>query len=286
MKVHESPYSTFANNPIWFNDPNGADTSFKNNASRTDFNNMLNNLDSEIAGANKSVETAKNRLAAASCSQEESAKDNLANAQNNLKEWTTLKSNIYEAINSPTMIHVDGDIAANFRSGIFGEFYWKEGQGFTVEYTYGRLSTLAHEFYHAYQLISYQTSTNPIAGEPGFAYDQMDEVNARFVSILFDPTELDIIKSYSALINDSDMGYVKHWVNLQYVVRGIGNRTTQITLTDKNIIDFNKANYEAGLNGRGPVQYFQGWEKSYKEGLNNTKVNGAKKYWSNRIFGE
>jgi RHS repeat-associated protein len=34
MKVHESPYATFANNPVWFVDPNGADTAFSDNNSR------------------------------------------------------------------------------------------------------------------------------------------------------------------------------------------------------------------------------------------------------------
>ena len=32
VKEHESPYATFANNPIWFSDPNGADTSGYDNA--------------------------------------------------------------------------------------------------------------------------------------------------------------------------------------------------------------------------------------------------------------
>jgi len=29
IKLWESPYASFANNPIWFTDPNGADTTFK-----------------------------------------------------------------------------------------------------------------------------------------------------------------------------------------------------------------------------------------------------------------
>jgi hypothetical protein len=34
VKVHESPYATFANNPVWFVDPNGSDTSFSDNETR------------------------------------------------------------------------------------------------------------------------------------------------------------------------------------------------------------------------------------------------------------
>jgi len=34
VKHHESPYATFANNPIWFIDPSGADTSFVNKGAR------------------------------------------------------------------------------------------------------------------------------------------------------------------------------------------------------------------------------------------------------------
>jgi hypothetical protein len=34
VKVHESPYATFANNPVWFVDPNGADTAFSDNETR------------------------------------------------------------------------------------------------------------------------------------------------------------------------------------------------------------------------------------------------------------
>ncbi len=34
VKVHESPYATFANNPIWFVDPSGADTAFSDNETR------------------------------------------------------------------------------------------------------------------------------------------------------------------------------------------------------------------------------------------------------------
>jgi RHS repeat-associated protein len=33
VKVHESPYATFANNPIWFTDPNGADSSLYSKSS-------------------------------------------------------------------------------------------------------------------------------------------------------------------------------------------------------------------------------------------------------------
>ncbi|MEA3495523.1 MAG: RHS repeat-associated core domain-containing protein, partial [Bacteroidota bacterium] len=54
-KPWESPYACFANNPIWFVDPNGADTSFSDNNTRQQFidtynevNNEIKNLDNKI----------------------------------------------------------------------------------------------------------------------------------------------------------------------------------------------------------------------------------------------
>src|SRR5690554_2477713 len=42
VKPHESPYATFANNPIWFVDPNGADT--------LNYTNAMKNSHAERAG--------------------------------------------------------------------------------------------------------------------------------------------------------------------------------------------------------------------------------------------
>ncbi len=41
VKVHESPYATFANNPIWFVDPSGADTSHASTESADFINNIM-----------------------------------------------------------------------------------------------------------------------------------------------------------------------------------------------------------------------------------------------------
>ncbi len=50
VKHHESPYAVFANNPIWFVDPNGADTSFADNAVQTQFNEAYKGVDNVIKG--------------------------------------------------------------------------------------------------------------------------------------------------------------------------------------------------------------------------------------------
>jgi hypothetical protein len=54
VKVHESPYATFANNPIWFVDPSGADTSHASTESASLINNLMSpTIVEEKSGLNR-----------------------------------------------------------------------------------------------------------------------------------------------------------------------------------------------------------------------------------------
>ena len=55
-KYHESPYATFANNPITFIDLDGADTSFANNDMRQMFNNTREKVTKKLESLNKKLE--------------------------------------------------------------------------------------------------------------------------------------------------------------------------------------------------------------------------------------
>jgi hypothetical protein len=67
VKVHESPYATFANNPIWFVDPSGADTAFTRDEyglqAQKEFDETINELDGKIQSVKNSIIENEKRIA-------------------------------------------------------------------------------------------------------------------------------------------------------------------------------------------------------------------------------
>ncbi len=56
VKQHESPYAAFANNPVWFIDPSGRDTSFADNKTKDQFNSTMNEVNNMMKVLGKKID--------------------------------------------------------------------------------------------------------------------------------------------------------------------------------------------------------------------------------------
>ncbi len=284
VKHHESPYSSYANNPIWFTDKNGADTSFTSTTAKDDFDKMVTEVNNQILIEESALETARNNLETASSRQQKrAAKDAIELHSWRLNSLNDLKSGIEAIISSDEMFTFDGHEAGFFGPTKFGEFEFVYGQGYTVQFTFGRTSTLAHETFHAVQFLLNRTSLNldKTYQLPGQAYDLVDEYEARLLSVIFDPSEWVGIKQNNPQNYRDDRKYIMPWLKLYYSNRGIDNRTNQIVLSSSDIEMLNQKNYQFGKNMEHPGQIYPGWENSYLNGIRDAggDVEKARKYF-------
>jgi RHS repeat-associated protein len=288
LKGYESPYACFANNPIWFVDLNGADTSFNSNESRLQFNDMMEETCTLIDQEVDALTNAQSQLAnAKSKSDIRSAKKDVVLHTWRLATLHDLNDGLTELINSPIVINFEGHPKEFFPPGIFGEFMFIKGQGITVQFTNGRNSTIAHEAYHGIQYLRFKTS---IGQMPGVAYDLVDEYEARLISIIFDPEdEMAAIMQNNPMIYEDIRDYVMPMLKKYYTNRGISDRPNQIVLTSDDIKKLSQQNYENGSIGAGPIQLYPGWEVDFFNGLLNhykddpekgkEQLEKAKKYY-------
>jgi|AVFP01.1.fsa_nt_gi hypothetical protein len=152
VKHDQSGYSALANNPIWFVDPNGADTSFADNAARTQFNETYKGVDNAIKGFDKKID---NKLA----KWQEKGYDNervnkrmtrqIGKLNSQRSQLHEIKSSFDEVINSETMFHYgtrpnpDG----KYLSG-GGTLYNKDEDRVDIWFYSGLEGTLVHETRH------------------------------------------------------------------------------------------------------------------------------------------
>lgn len=181
VKPHESPYAVFANNPIWFVDPNGADTSFADNAARTQFNETYKGVDNAIKGFDKKID---NKLA----KWQEKGYDNervnkrmtrqIGKLNSQRSQLLEIKSSFDEVINSETMFHYgtrpnpDG----KYLSG-GGTFYNKDENRVDIWFYSGLKGTLVHETRHGAGYSWGEWGWNNETNSPT-NYDYQDEYDA------------------------------------------------------------------------------------------------------------
>jgi len=103
VKEHESPYAAFANNPVWFVDPNGADTTFTDSQVAKDFNAAYKNVTDKVSALESDIKTIEGKLSSGELSKRETkkAKKELQYAKNDLGNWNKLKSDFESIITSP-----------------------------------------------------------------------------------------------------------------------------------------------------------------------------------------
>jgi len=106
VKHHESPYAAFASNPIWFIDPNGADTSFADKQAKIDFENAYSNVNNRISGLESTISGYDEQLANGSLSKGEQRKmeKGRKTAQYELEKWNKLKADFDNIISNPDVM--------------------------------------------------------------------------------------------------------------------------------------------------------------------------------------
>lgn len=112
QKPNESPYATFANNPIWFTDIVGKDTSFGNdNQARQDFLKAYNTVNTTISDLESEIQGYQNQLSSGTLNKHETraTKNAKAEAEANLTEWNKLKSDFTYILTSKVVFHYNSD---------------------------------------------------------------------------------------------------------------------------------------------------------------------------------
>jgi len=133
IKTWESPYSTFANNPIKFRDILGADTVFDDNVARQGFMERYNEVLNTISQLEDDFYTNKFKLIVSdnlSKKEIQKTKKLLKNAEESLGEWEKVKQDFDDIINSKVKVHYDSN-TDNLRKNEMG-VTWKsflEGNG-------------------------------------------------------------------------------------------------------------------------------------------------------------
>ncbi|MBW7869184.1 MAG: hypothetical protein H3C31_12780, partial [Brumimicrobium sp.] len=169
VKPHESPYAAFANNPIWFVDPNGADTSFfddKGNydqQAKNDFTTAYNRVKTTIESIKSDISTNQTKLNKDKWFFPKLRNKNLSKKisglESNLNDWQKLETNFDDIISSPTLFIYSshrGEIDAKL-SGLTGsdKDVWnsKEGRWDVVHIFVegGKDEIVIHESRHGYQ---------------------------------------------------------------------------------------------------------------------------------------
>ena len=165
IKHHESPYASFANNPIWFKDPNGADTTL-DDKSRTLINDLLNK---DSKNYNELFATDFQKL---------------------VDDKTTVYS--FKQWDKPNK-----DTPGQTLYGVaFGIGKDTEGRNLVgIEYSLGgsptghKLEALFEEFDHGLQYIEqrigYLTPDEANTKGPAFAYDFYDEVDNKIARVKY-----------------------------------------------------------------------------------------------------
>jgi len=162
FKEYESPYATFANNPIWFVDPNGADTSFADNKVRKDFMEAYNTVRKNVSGLQKDLDNKLTEMKQIDRSTNKGIKQfekkdkEFNNILSEFKKWNLLQSDFdYITSKSSPLVSYSSDVSS-FEPGQKGDTkreYDESGKLTSVEVIIrpGNASTVIHENRHARQ---------------------------------------------------------------------------------------------------------------------------------------
>jgi hypothetical protein len=186
VKSHESPYATFANNPIWFVDLNGADTTFADNKARKDFNVAYGKVKNTISSNESNIAGYKNDLKQSDLKKRQIKKlnINISKAEYKLANWNKLLSDFTTIINSPVDFIYSSDIS-HLPEGFDGETgspndkLWEDsdrnitGGRIYIYIKGGRDNLYAHENRHGNQRLERKGLTKLQRETAGFLYQKI-----------------------------------------------------------------------------------------------------------------
>ena len=198
VKVHESPYVAFANNPIWFRDPNGADTVFADNQVKKDFNNTLDKVNNKIEEIKSSLNGLENQLASGKNSkgkdlrnsQRKKLEKTIKNQQTNLANWGKIADDFQNIINSTVKFNYTSDISilGKNEDGVTGygdSYVYTNADGtasdgsVNIAVKPGRGDVIVHENRHAGQILEGRSQKPVLEKETdAFIYEQVYDYKA------------------------------------------------------------------------------------------------------------
>ncbi|GEM_PF-5017651 len=147
VKPHESPYAAFGNNPIWFIDPNGADTSFSNDKTRKEFVGTYNLVNNRINALSSRIDRKMDKW------KEKGYEGNRYSRQ--IKRLNNQRADLYEiknsfdqVIQSPVMHYYIGKSNTNNNSSGGGTSFNFSANRLEHDYFLGNDQSLIHETRH------------------------------------------------------------------------------------------------------------------------------------------
>ncbi len=221
VKEWESSYAAFANNPIWFVDPMGNDTSFADNKTKDQINetynnakNKINELDNQLKGLDKN----KN-------------KEEYQNILNQKNELCDILNDFDNIINSKQMFFYRGIENPEKAKRGGKTSYDEENKRYEIQFKFGNSHTIVHENKHGNQHLDGRLKY----------YDYMDEVEA------FQKGEdfRQFIKNDKDIMNDAQ---IKNYVIKEYSKNKTINKefiqqrsiVNYLKVDAFNILDINK----------------------------------------------
>jgi RHS repeat-associated protein len=200
IKFGESPYASFANNPIWLIDPNGMDTSFKDEAAKKDFNETYKEIGERMKKVEEQMEVLKKQAQEKRWSDKKLNKklEPLKSTWNNLNELKVVMDDI---INKPIVFEYSTDVSL-FTKDQNGNTQQIDPKRVLINFRAGNKAALVHENRHGWGVLK-----GEISGSDG--YDYQDEFEAYRHQGIYDRASYDQFISNTAkeeYPNASDVG--------------------------------------------------------------------------------
>ncbi len=148
IKIFESPYATFSNNPILLKDINGRDTAFADNQARTDFSQTYSDINKAAQATQSKIDELKTRGIKKDWSPEKlNRKTNSLISR--LTELQKLKNSFDEIISSTTCFIYSTDVSQLDKDA--GGHTTQTGENeVTIVFPSGNQGTLVHESRHGF----------------------------------------------------------------------------------------------------------------------------------------
>jgi len=197
VKHHESPYAVFANNPVWFIDANGADTSFADKQAKIDFDNAHNNVKNRISGLESTISGYDEQLASGNLSRRDERKVERGKraAQNELDKWNKLKNDFDNIISNPDVMFRYSSNTSSLRNdenGKIGGGIYRDQYGRIVSGTVniiirpGHDEAVIHENRHGNQILEDRYDAMSVLSRELEAYTYQEVYNYKSVKRLID----------------------------------------------------------------------------------------------------
>jgi len=232
IKPIESPYMVFGDNPIWFVDPNGSDTSFASNHTKDIFNEAYNDVHSKI---NEQTSKINDQLQKWKEKGYSNAKTNrlyskrIEKLNEKRSELFSIKNGLDDLINSDMVFRYNEQkISDKFMIG-GGTIYDDIDNVVYITFNYGNKDDLIHESRHGWGFLQGEWSTSRFMEEFApksyrhfyvyYGYDYSDEVNAYNWGYIYN---WNYVGSQLRIMNCTT---IKQFVETKYVELPIINKT-------------------------------------------------------------